>query len=107
EERPTPADALPGIRPEDRRTAAENTATPPRPVGGAGAGPVRGRVGRPQLPKRRAQEHLAPQLRDGPAPAARQDGEHLVGHDPGLMAAFQRGIGLAQAQEARDQAPDG
>ncbi|MFE0099707.1 sensor histidine kinase [Streptomyces sp. NPDC059009] len=107
EERPTPADALPGIRPEDRRTAVENSATPPRPVGGAGAGPVRGRVGRPQLPKRRAQEHLAPQLRDGPAPAARQDGEHLVGHDPGLMAAFQRGIGLAQAQEARDQAPDG
>ncbi|EPH40279.1 hypothetical protein STRAU_6651 [Streptomyces aurantiacus JA 4570] len=62
-------------------------------------GAVRGRVGRPQLPRRRAQEHLAPQLRDARAP--RVDEEH-VGHDPGLMAAFQRGIGLAQAAEARE-----
>ncbi|MEU1025855.1 hypothetical protein ABZ366_28025, partial [Streptomyces sp. NPDC005904] len=48
---------------------------------------------------------LAPQLRDAPAP--RPDSEHLVGHDPGLMAAFQRGIGLAQAQDARDPTPRG
>ncbi|MEV5976335.1 ATP-binding protein [Streptomyces sp. NPDC052114] len=94
--RPTPADAVPGIRPEDREAAAEHAGAPPTPRNGA----VRGRVGRPQLPKRRAQEHLAPQLRDSPAP--RPDGDRLVGHDPGLMAAFQRGIGLAQAQEPRD-----
>ncbi|MFD5703553.1 ATP-binding protein [Streptomyces lasiicapitis] len=94
-DRPTPAEALPGIRPEDRQSTVEHTATPPVPRNGA----VRGRVGRPQLPRRRAQEHLAPQLRDARAPRA--DDEH-VGHDPGLMAAFQRGIGLAQAAEARD-----
>ncbi|WP_257003738.1 hypothetical protein [Streptomyces sp. SA15] len=58
---------------------------------------MRGTMGKPQLPRRRAQEHIAPQLRDGPAP--RQDSEYLAGHDPGLMAAFQRGIGLAEAQQ--------
>jgi len=49
------------------------------------------------LPKRRAQEHLVPQLRD--EPAARRPEEHAL-HDPGLMAAFQRGIGLAESQPA-------
>ncbi|MER5307455.1 ATP-binding protein [Streptomyces sp. NPDC002773] len=53
--------------------------------------------GRPLLPKRRAQEHLVPQLRD--EPAARKPEEHAL-HDPGLMAAFQRGIGLAESQPA-------
>ncbi|MDG4865154.1 ATP-binding protein, partial [Streptomyces sp. T-3] len=64
-------------------------------TGGPG-GAVRGTMGRPQLPKRRAQEHLVPELRDPPAGPAPDNG-HLVGHDPGLMAAFQRGIGLAEA----------
>ncbi|WP_189599784.1 sensor histidine kinase [Streptomyces lateritius] len=50
---------------------------------------------RPLLPKRRAQEHLVPQLRD--EPVARKPEEHAL-HDPGLMAAFQRGIGLAESQ---------
>ncbi|MCX4903618.1 ATP-binding protein [Streptomyces sp. NBC_00878] len=92
EARPNPAEAVPGIRPGDRRLVAENTVTLPTPRGGA----VRGTMSKPQLPKRRAQEHLVPELRDGPAP--RPDSEFLVGHDPGLMAAFQRGIGLAEAQ---------
>ncbi|GAA2761661.1 ATP-binding protein [Streptomyces paradoxus] len=90
-ERPTPAEARPGISPDDRRVLAENVTEPPTP------GTVRGTMGKPQLPRRRAQEHIAPQLRDGPTP--RQDPEHLVGHDPGLMAAFQRGISLAEAQQ--------
>ncbi|SFF81913.1 sensor histidine kinase [Streptomyces mirabilis] len=101
-ERPNPAEALPGIRPDDRPVVAENAAMPPTPRNGA----VRGTMGKPQLPKRRAQEHIAPQLRDGPVP--RQDPEQVVGHDPGLMAAFQRGIGLAEAQyaeERRTEAP--
>ncbi|MFD8013772.1 sensor histidine kinase [Streptomyces sp. NPDC058955] len=51
--------------------------------------------GRPDLPKRRAQEHLVPQLRD--EPQARPSEDHAL-HDPGLMAAFQRGIGLAESQ---------
>ncbi|MFF8837258.1 sensor histidine kinase [Streptomyces sp. NPDC015130] len=53
--------------------------------------------GRPLLPKRRAQEHLVPQLRD--EPVARKTEDHAL-HDPGLMAAFQRGIGLAESQPA-------
>ncbi|MEU1852568.1 ATP-binding protein [Streptomyces sp. NPDC019990] len=92
-ERSHPAAATPGIRPDDRQVLAENVTTPPTPHGGA----VRGTMGKPRLPRRRAQEHIAPQLRDGPTP--RQDPDHLVGHDPGLMAAFQRGISLAEAQQ--------
>ncbi|MFD5335505.1 ATP-binding protein [Streptomyces hawaiiensis] len=95
-ERPTPAEARPGISPDDRRVLAENVTAPPTPRNGT----VRGTMGKPQLPRRRAQEHIAPQLRDGPTP--RQDPEHVVGHDPGLMAAFQRGISLAEAQQSME-----
>ncbi|MER6673989.1 ATP-binding protein [Streptomyces sp. NPDC000983] len=90
--RPTIAEAVPGIRPEDRPHLAEHAGAPPTPRSGA----VRGTMGKPHLPRRRAQEHIAPQLRDGPLP--RQEPEQLAGHDPGLMAAFQRGVGLAEAQ---------
>ncbi|MEU3078185.1 sensor histidine kinase [Streptomyces laurentii] len=65
------------------------------PGGEAPRAPRAGASGRPDLPKRRAQEHLVPQLRD--EPTARQPEEHAL-HDPGLMAAFQRGIGLAETQ---------
>ncbi|MER7402907.1 ATP-binding protein [Streptomyces sp. NPDC000070] len=92
-ERPNPAEARPGISADDRRILAENVTSPPTPRNGT----VRGTMGKPQLPRRRAQEHIAPQLRDGPTP--RQESDHLVGHDPGLMAAFQRGISLAEAQQ--------
>ncbi|MFH7596273.1 ATP-binding protein [Streptomyces racemochromogenes] len=55
--------------------------------------------GRPPLPRRRAQTHLAPQLREDPAPRpADEDAEQPL-HDPGLMASFQRGFGLAQSSE--------
>ncbi|WP_216372926.1 sensor histidine kinase [Streptomyces tailanensis] len=96
EERPNPAEARPGIRPDERRTVADNTATPPTPRAG---GTIRGTMGKPQLPRRRAQQHIVPQLRGGPPPTPRQDPDHYVGHDPGLMAAFQRGIGLAEARQ--------
>lgn len=52
---------------------------------------------RPALPRRRAQEHLAPQLREAPLPRPARDAEQPL-HDPGLMAAFQRGFGLAQSE---------
>ncbi|MFI8952785.1 ATP-binding protein [Streptomyces sp. NPDC053750] len=97
--RPTPAAAVPGVRPDDRGTLAEHAATPPVPRHSA----VRGTMGKPQLPRRRAQEHIAPQLRGGPAP--RQEPEQYTGHDPGLMAAFQRGVGLAEAQQHLESAP--
>ncbi|KPC72768.1 ATPase [Streptomyces sp. NRRL WC-3753] len=97
--RPTPADAVPGVRPEDRGVLAEHEAAPPVPRHSA----VRGTMGKPQLPRRRAQEHIVPQLRGGPAP--RHEPEQYAGHDPGLMAAFQRGIGLAEGRSPTEPAP--
>ncbi|MFI9567098.1 ATP-binding protein [Streptomyces rishiriensis] len=94
ETRPNPAEAVPGIRQGDRPVVEEHAGLAPTPR----VGPVRGTMGKPQLPRRRAQEHIVPQLRGGPAP--RQDTEQPAGHDPGLMAAFQRGIGLAEAQQS-------
>ncbi|MFG3350633.1 sensor histidine kinase [Streptomyces sp. NPDC048001] len=96
-DRPSPAGARPG--------AAAPPAHPahPAPMASAPAGhpepdpataPVRGAEGRPRLPRRRSQEHLVPQLRE--APATRREDEHTL-HDPGLMAAFQRGIVLAES----------
>ncbi|MCX4966060.1 ATP-binding protein [Streptomyces sp. NBC_00654] len=54
---------------------------------------------RPELPRRANQENLVPQLREAPAP--RVEGEPAL-HDPGLMAAFRRGVGLAEAQSAEE-----
>ncbi|MGV9518614.1 ATP-binding protein [Streptomyces griseus] len=59
---------------------------------------------RPELPKRTNQESLVPQLREAPAP--RVEDEHAL-HDPGLMAAFRRGVDLAEAQTAEEESPDG
>lgn len=98
EERANPAEALPGIRPDERWQVVENTATPLAPR----TGTVRGTMGKPQLPRRRAQEHIVPQLRSAPAP--RQESDQVAGHDPGLMAAFQRGIGLAETQQHMESA---
>ncbi|MCD0445606.1 hypothetical protein LO763_18525 [Glycomyces sp. A-F 0318] len=50
--------------------------------------------GRPALPKRNKQTHLAPQLRDAPQSGARGA---EAGHDPGLMRAFQQGQQRADA----------
>ncbi|GGX76580.1 sensor histidine kinase [Streptomyces anandii] len=97
ERRANPADAAPGIRPEDRSAVEANAGAPPAPRSAA----VRGTMDRPRLPRRRAQQHIVPQLRGGPAP--RQDGEYVAAHDPGLMAAFQRGIGLAESRPGPDE----
>ncbi|MFI0933813.1 ATP-binding protein [Streptomyces sp. NPDC021019] len=59
---------------------------------------------RPELPKRTNQESLVPQLREAPAP--RVEDEHAL-HDPGLMAAFRRGVDLAEARTAQEESPDG
>ncbi|AYN38395.1 ATP-binding protein [Streptomyces dangxiongensis] len=93
ETRLTPAAALPGVSAADRPVVEAHAGILPTPRTDA----VRGTMGKPQLPRRRAQEHLVPQLRGGPAP--RQGTDTVVGHDPGLMAAFQRGIGLAEARQ--------
>ncbi|MGZ2361430.1 ATP-binding protein [Streptomyces sp. 372A] len=57
---------------------------------------------RPLLPRRANQEHLVPQLREAPAP---RSGEEPVLHDPGLVAAFRRGIDLAEARAEAEQEP--
>ncbi|MGW9301140.1 ATP-binding protein [Streptomyces cyaneofuscatus] len=59
---------------------------------------------RPELPKRANQEHLVPQLREAPVP--RVEDEHAL-HDPGLMAAFRRGVDLAEAQTAQEEGAGG
>ncbi|MGW2763345.1 ATP-binding protein [Streptomyces sp. NPDC001275] len=94
----TPAEAVPGIRPAERAAAAANAGEPPVPRAGA----VRGTMEKPRLPRRRAQEHLVPQLRGGPLP--RQESEYVAGHDPGLMAAFRRGMGRAETEQHREPA---
>lgn len=94
-DRPAPAEAPPGIRTTDDEVPALPQET----------GVVRGTMGRPQLPRRANQEHLVPQLREAPAPRA--DEEPTL-HDPGLVAAFRRGIDLAEARQESeaDPAPD-
>ncbi|WP_405997369.1 ATP-binding protein [Streptomyces sp. NBC_00829] len=121
-DRPNPAAAVPGVSrasghhtgaghsgghhpgPDHAASAGHPADEAPRPAAGAPSEQVvRGTMGRPQLPKRRSQEHLVPQLRDAPSP--RKD-DHAL-HDPGLMAAFQRGIGLAESQSRADAPPPG
>ncbi|MFJ8861959.1 sensor histidine kinase [Streptomyces sp. NPDC102451] len=80
------------------RTAVD-TAAPAEAPPAAVAGPER-----PQLPRRSNQEHLVPQLREAPVPRA--EDENAL-HDPGLMAAFRRGVDLAEAQTAEEpETPD-
>lgn len=96
-DRPNPASARPG-----HSTPGGAAQEPPHLPPPTDARPVHGTEDRPQLPRRRSQEHLVPQLRDAPAP--RRDQEQTL-HDPGLMAAFQRGIGLAESAHEITSAP--
>ncbi|GGS08927.1 ATPase [Streptomyces nojiriensis] len=95
--------ADPRVGPVPGPPAGAVTWSAPAPEPAPAAGPAPGAPGapvtvdRPRLPRRRAQEHLAPQLREAPAPRRAADPEQPV-HDPGLMAAFQRGFGLAQSE---------
>ncbi|MCX2180298.1 ATP-binding protein [Streptomyces sp. SKN60] len=92
---PHPAPAVPATHAAPAPMAAGPAH--PAPAAVVPPAPRSGATGRPDLPKRRAQEHLVPQLRE--EPTARPDEEPAL-HDPGLMAAFQRGIGLAESQPA-------
>ncbi|MFJ6180562.1 sensor histidine kinase [Streptomyces sp. NPDC092295] len=101
-ERPTPAAARPGaVHPDRRRPPAAPDPARPR-VEPLGDGTIHATASRPQLPRRRGQEHMVPQLREAPPPPP--SAEEAVLHDPGLMAAFQRGIGLAESQPVRPSA---
>ncbi|MFC9294687.1 ATP-binding protein [Streptomyces sp. NPDC057011] len=95
---PAPEAALPPApAPGVAVPAGPASAAEARPAGRTGTGAEAPSGTRPPLPKRRAQTHIAPQLRDTPAPRRAPDTEQPV-HDPGLMAAFQRGFGLAQSE---------
>ncbi|MFI6638337.1 sensor histidine kinase [Streptomyces sp. NPDC050504] len=98
-DRPNPAAAVPGVNhPSLRPESSANGATR-SPLDSM----VRGTMSRPQLPKRRSQEHLVAELREGPV--VRVEDEYAL-HDPGLMAAFQRGISLAESAPQRDRRED-
>lgn len=56
---------------------------------------------RPQLPRRRRQQHLVPELRTPPPAPAASSGYDA--HDPGLMAAFRRGTSLADSSDEQGQ----
>ncbi|MEU9607468.1 ATP-binding protein [Streptomyces sp. NPDC048057] len=103
--RPTPAAALPGAGHRLRTEEPDDPHSAPTPHGYVpqrAAPPLTPPLDadtallRPQLPRRRVQEHIVPQLRTPPPP--RREDEHAV-HDPGLMAAFRRGFGLAETAE--------
>jgi signal transduction histidine kinase len=100
-ERPTPAAATPGVGNVPLRRSTPTAGTAPAPAAPSPDDTVRTTMGRPQLPKRRGQEHMVPQLREMPAPRST---EEPALHDPGLMAAFQRGIGRAEQAEPRSPA---
>ncbi|MFD6873813.1 MULTISPECIES: sensor histidine kinase [unclassified Streptomyces] len=117
-ERPrTPAQRVPGAGPghgqdvQDRSDRLVGAPAPPPAAPFPGAAPVpaapvpaaRADTDRPSLPRRRAQQHLVPELREAPAPRPAARTEQPL-HDPGLMAAFQRGFGLAQSEPAERQA---
>jgi signal transduction histidine kinase len=98
---PSPTAAQP--LPQEVRTAATPTPVSQQysqaaePAGPYDRGPSHAggtRDERPQLPKRRAQEHIMPELRDAPLTRTTEDRSEAE-HDPGLMAAFQRGVSSA------------
>ncbi|MFE9256638.1 ATP-binding protein [Streptomyces sp. NPDC006879] len=102
------ADPHPGV------TAAQSSPAPvppldhrcpppsPSPAARTTAGPAYAGE-RPPLPRRQGQHHLAAHLRAPTASSHCGEDEPPL-HDPGLMAAFQRGFGLGQARLDIDDA---
>jgi signal transduction histidine kinase len=88
--------------PPQQQHARSAGATAPRD--GESAGRTAPRDERPPLPQRHAQEHLVPELRNGPVSRRSEDEE--VEHDPGLMATFRRGVSLAD-HESDEPPTDG
>ncbi|MEV0976613.1 ATP-binding protein [Streptomyces sp. NPDC049915] len=98
---PTPAPPQHAPQPSPQPTAPVRHPAPQGP----GRFDGDSRSGKPQLPQRRAQEHLVPELKE--APTTRMSGGMSQGeHDPGLMAAFQRGHRLAEEISVDSPADD-
>ncbi|GAA0239802.1 ATP-binding protein [Actinomadura nitritigenes] len=88
------------------RPAAPTWDTGPQPpVAGPAAGPaVPPPDGeRPELPRRQAQRHLSPELATVPV---HREPDHEAEHNPGLMAAFQKGMRSALDNDAAADGPD-
>ncbi|MDG9701303.1 sensor histidine kinase KdpD [Streptomyces sp. DH37] len=100
---PAPQSAyVPGAVPPAGTAGMPHAAALPHP-GGFGepeGAPTAG--DRPQLPRRRRQEHLVPELRQSTRAPGASDGPEAE-HNPGLMAAFRRGASLAE--ETDDNTP--
>jgi hypothetical protein len=90
-EAPPASPAPPGPPARHAEPAGPRAGTPlAAPVGPPG-------VGRPSLPVRRGQTHMAPELRDGQR--SRRDSP-AEDHIPGLMADFRRGISRAAEEDS-------
>ncbi|WP_030582312.1 sensor histidine kinase KdpD [Streptomyces globisporus] len=101
-DRPTPS-ASPPERGDPSAAAVHERDDRPAPAAASERDHAAPSPARPELPKRTNQESLVPQLREAPAP--RVEDEHAL-HDPGLMAAFRRGVDLAEAQTAEEEGPE-
>ncbi|AJE87198.1 membrane protein [Streptomyces albus] len=100
-----PGIAKAGARIAGVRAGAVPPARAPRPEPG-GESPAAPAERPPRLPRRRAQQSLAPQLREAPARRPEETGPQAV-HDPGLMAAFRSGVSRAEAQRPPARTPGG
>ncbi|GAA3009375.1 signal transduction histidine kinase [Streptomyces fulvorobeus] len=98
--RPPPDDTTGTAPPACPQPPTIHPPTPPQPLPAERVD--RPAEERPQLPRRSNQEHLVPQLREAPVP--RTEAQHTL-HDPGLVAAFRRGVDLAEARAAEDMGP--
>ncbi|WP_327090204.1 ATP-binding protein [Nonomuraea sp. NBC_01738] len=82
------ARAVPAVRTEPAEPVARR-----EPVARPEALPARAEGPRPELPRRRPQANMNPELLKTPAP---QDDDAEVSHDHGLMAAFMKGMRTGQ-----------
>jgi hypothetical protein len=95
-----PARARPADRPgawEDQSAGVSARQT----HGRTDLSPPRGDGRRPELPRRHAQANLAPELLNVPVPGDDHD-DADTGYNPGLMAAFQKGMRSAQEEDTTD-----
>ncbi|MGP3981628.1 ATP-binding protein [Streptomyces sp. KR80] len=104
--------AMPAPIPQQHARAAEpaRTSIGPgellAPRDGVPAHPADARGERPELPRRRRQEHIVPELRDEPTVRTRTTGDEQESeHDPDLMAAFRRGVDRAETPDTPDESP--
>ncbi|MCG5216476.1 ATP-binding protein [Streptosporangium sp. KLBMP 9127] len=92
-----------GVRPDGPSEAwRKQSAGPParQTRGRTDLGSRRGDGRRPELPRRRPQANMAPELLNAPAPL---DDDADISHDHGLMAAFKKGMRIGQDEDLNDE----